>query len=177
MREDIEIEKRYLLKKCPPDLKKYPSVEIEDVKILTGERHPHLRLRRYGDKYKLTKKYPIEVSDSLMMREETINLNETEFYTFKKLPNTSQKKIRYFYPYKGLMGEVDIWQEKLEGLAIVEFEFNDEDEADSFDDPDFALLDVTQAEWISTGFLSGKTYEEVKDRLKRLGYKKLVFKP
>ena len=56
----IEIEKTYLLKYIPVDIKLLPYKEILDIYIPSNEKHPHLRIRKNGDKYEITKKYPID---------------------------------------------------------------------------------------------------------------------
>jgi adenylate cyclase len=160
----VEIERRFLVKYLPPQLQAAQEVEIEDYKILTGEDHPHLRLRRRDNCYELTKKYPIEKDKKLEMVEETINLTEVEFEAFKKAPNTGQVKTRYVFKYQNYEAEFDIWEGDLKGLVIVEFDFKM---------PEFCLTEVTQKEWLSGGKLSGKSYGDVANRLEAIGYKPL----
>lgn len=176
MARKIEIERRFLLKYFPPGLAKCPSVFIEDIRILTGEVHPHLRLRRFGDEYMLTKKYPVVKGGLKQMAEETIVLNKAEFHALKKLPHTRQGKRRYFYPYRRLIGEIDIWTGRLRGLAIIEFEFRSKKEAQQFAMPEFCLAEITREEWLSTGELAGKSYKDIRTKISTLGYLPLFFR-
>jgi adenylate cyclase len=166
--KQTEIERRFLAKYLPDDLDKYEPVEIEDYKIITGEMHPHLRLRKEGDKYYLTKKYQKE--DGSGMFEETIDLNEDEFFIMKKLPTTRQFKKRYNYKFEERTAQIDIWEEDLKGLVIVEFEFESEEASRNFKMPDFCLKDISNLEWLSTGILSGKKFVDLKTMLSAFNF-------
>lgn len=170
----IETERRFLLKYFPKDLFKQRRVEIEDLMILTGEKHPHLRLRKVDNNFQLTRKYRRKTGSMLQMIEETITLIEMEFNILKKLPHTGQRKFRYYYPYQNLTSEIDVWQDKLDGLAIAEFEFRDVKTAQGFRIPEFSLVEVTEEEWLAGGLLSGKSYSDIEEGLKQLGYKPLT---
>jgi len=61
----------------------------------------------------------------------------------------------------------------LKGLILVDFEFDKMEEKDSFDMPDFCLVDITQEVFIAGGMLCGKSYEDIEEYLKRFGYIKL----
>jgi CYTH domain-containing protein len=168
--KEIETERRFLLKKLPEDLMNFPYIMLEDFMILTDEPHPHLRLRRKGDSFVLTKKYPKGEGSKLQMIEETIVLNEIEFNAIKELKVTGQKKWRFNYLYKDLNAELDVWTDKLQGLAIIEFEFDSEKEAKVFEKPDFCLKEVTEEEWLAGGKLSGKSYSDLAKQLSELEY-------
>ncbi len=141
--------------------------------ILTNEDHPHLRLRRNGERLELTKKYPKSIDSSLEMIEETIKLNEKEFAALKKLESSKQSKIRYNYRYNNIDAEIDIWTEDLEGLAIIEFEVTSKEIAETLEIPDFCLVEITNIEWLAGGKLSGKKYAELTEKLEEFGYKPL----
>jgi len=84
-------------------------------------------------------------------------------------------KIRYQYYYEGKMGEIDIFQGSLKGLVIVDFEFKTVKEKDSFNMPNFCLVDVTQEKITAGGMLAGKTYRDIEKELKKFNYVKLNF--
>ena len=66
-----------------------------------------------------------------------------------------------------------MFQGALCGLVLVDFEFDDRAELDSFEMPDFCLADVTDEVFIAGFKLSGKKYVDIEDNLTRFGYKKL----
>ncbi|RLJ01121.1 MAG: hypothetical protein DRP06_00015 [Candidatus Aenigmatarchaeota archaeon] len=53
-------------------------------------------------------------------------------------------KIRYYYPYENQIAEMDVFQGELEGLVLIDFEFEIMEKKDSFKSPDFCLVEVTQ---------------------------------
>ena len=83
------------------------------------------------------------------------------------------RKIRHYYEYKGRTAEIDIFQEYLQGLVLVDFEFDNVSEKDAFNMPEFCLADVTQEEFLAGGMLCGKTYADIEPFLKKFNYKKL----
>lgn len=169
----IETERRFLLKFIPLQIRELNSIEIEDYMILTGEPHPHIRMRRKGETYELTKKYPKQETKEMEMIEETITLNKIEFDVFKKLPHTDQTKKRYTFQENNYTVEVDLWEDQLQGLGIVEFEFKTLEEARTFTPTSYCLTEVTQQEWLAGGMLSGKSYIDIEDDLEKLNYHKL----
>jgi len=169
----IELEKTYLAKTIPSELKNCKSKEIIDIYIPKSSVHPTLRIRKNGDKFELTKKEPVNKDDSSHQEEQTVILTEAEFNEFSKLEGKRTHKIRYYYNYNGRTAEIDVFQGALKGLILVDFEFDKMEEKDSFDMPDFCLVDITQEVFIAGGMLCGKSYEDIEEYLKRFGYIKL----
>ena len=66
-----------------------------------------------------------------------------------------------------------MFQDGLEGLVLIEFEFRTEDAMRSFVMPEFCLADVTDEKFIAGGSLAGKTYQDIEENLNTFGYKKL----
>jgi len=64
-------------------------------------------------------------------------------------------KRRYKIKINGRIAELDVYQEKLVGLVVIDFEFDNEAEMRSFATPEFVLADVTQGRddgrWILGG--------------------------
>jgi hypothetical protein len=52
-------------------------------------------------------------------------------------------------------------------------EFESEEGKNSFQMPDFCLVDVTQEKILAGGMLCGKSYGDIEQFLKKLGYRKL----
>jgi CYTH domain-containing protein len=168
-----ELEKTYLAKAFPTGLKNCKSKEIIDIYIPKSSIHPKIRIRKYGDKYEITKKEPVNYNDASHQDEQTITLNESEFNELAKLEGKKTHKIRYYYDHNGKMAEIDVFQGALKGLVLVDFEFKTSEEKASFKMPNFCLADVTQEGFIAGGVLCGKRYEDVEKDLKRFNYSKL----
>ncbi len=170
----IELEKTYLAKKLPKDLKSCKFKEIIDVYIPKSSEHPKLRLRKNGDRFELTKKEPVDKGDASHQKEQTIILTKTEFNTLnRQLKGKRVRKIRYFYNYDGRTAEFDIFQDDLAGLVVVDFEFSTIDEKDSFQIPNFCLADITQEVFIAGGMICGKSYKDIEHNLAKFKYRKL----
>lgn len=169
----IELEKTYLAKKLPENLKSCKFKEIIDVYIPKLSDHPKIRLRKNGDRFEITKKEPINRKDTSNLKEQTIILTETEFNALNKLEGKRVRKIRYHYDYNGQMAEIDVFQDDLRGLVVVDFEFASLKEKNNFQMPNFCLVDVTQEDFIAGGMLCGKSYKDIKNQLIKFGYKKL----
>lgn len=171
---EIELERTFLLKKFPVDLKTLRSMEVFDIYIPQVVEHPILRIRKKGDKYEITKKYPVEGKDSSCQSEETIPLTEEEFLEFSKLEGKRVRKIRHYYPLGDgdNMAEIDVFQDDLKGLVLVDIEFKEVDRKDNFAMPDFCLADVTQEKFTAGGILAGKKYSDIEAELAKYDYKK-----
>ncbi len=170
----IELEKTYLAKNIPDNLRSNKSKEIIDIYIPKSSEHPKIRLRKYGNKYELTKKEPVKDGDSSVQEEQTIILTEIEFTALdQQIEGKRVSKIRYYYDYNGTTAEFDVFQNELEGLVVVDFEFKSEDEKNDFIMPDFCLVEVTQELFIAGGVLCGKIYTDIESDLNRFGYNKL----
>jgi len=169
----IELEKTYLVKEIPENLKNCKFKEIIDVYIPRSSEHPKLRLRKNGDKFELTKKEPVNEGDALRQEEQTIILTETEFNAFNGLEGKRVRKLRYYFDYNGRVAEVDVFQDALKGLVIVDFEFVTIEEKNEFEMPDFCLTDITQEVFVAGGMICGKSYEDIEDDLNRFNYQKL----
>lgn len=170
----IELEKTYLAKKLPEDLKNCELKEIIDVYLPKTSEHPKLRLRKNGDKFELTKKEPVNQGDASHQKEQTIILTEIEFNDLnQQLKGKRIRKIRYNYDYNGRIAEFDVFQDELYGLVVIDFEFANSDEKNNFQMPDFCLIDVTQEIFMAGGMICGKSYTDIEDNLEKFGYNKL----
>jgi len=170
---ELELEKTYLAKFLPADLKNSSNKIVKDIYIPKSIKHPVLRIRQKGEKYEITKKEPVNENDSSEQHEHTINLTKEEFQTLEKVSGKNVLKIRYFYDYQGQPAEVDIFQDDLIGLVLIDFEFKSVVEKDNFKMPDFCLTEVTQDPHFAGGMLCGKKYTDIEPHLSGLGYKKL----
>ncbi|MEK7648376.1 MAG: hypothetical protein AAB400_00470 [Patescibacteria group bacterium] len=170
----IELEKTYLAKKLPENLRSCKFKEIIDVYLPENSEHPKLRVRKNGNKFELTKKEPVNDGDASHQEEQTIILTEIEFNSLnQQLKGKKVRKIRYFYDHNGRIAEFDVFQDELVGLVVVDFEFATLKEKEDFQIPDFCLVDVTQEVFIAGGMICGKSYEDIEDNLKKFEYSKL----
>lgn len=161
----IELEKTYLVNELPKNLEELEHKEIIDIYIPKKIRHAMIRIRKNGDKYEITKKVPVDENKN-EFKEQTIVLEKEEFEALEKeIEGKRVRKIRYNYPYKDLVAEIDIFQDNLLGLKVIEFEFPDEKTRDEFIPPNFCGEKVSGKECVAGGFICGKTYEEIKKRL------------
>lgn len=194
---ELELEKTYLVKKLPADLEKFPGKfprkEIVDIYIPAGAEHPTLRIRKkstlspkednqYEMQYEMTKKSPAKGDDSSEQMEHTICLTNEEYDSLRNVHGKKVRKIRYEYPYKYprkistgkiITAEIGVFQDDLEGLVLVDFEFKNSKDKNAFRQPDFCLTDVTQDKTFAGGMLCGKKYSDIEPRLKMLGYEPL----
>ena len=170
----LELEKTYLVKKLPDDLKNYPFKEVVDIYIPENSKHPSLRIRKNGDNYEITKKQPVKEGDASRQIEQTVVLTESEFKEFdSQLTGKRIRKLRYAYKYNNHLAEFDIFQDKLKGLVLVDFEFKNDQEKEDFKMPEFCLAEVTQETFLAGGLLSGKSYDDIEHDLKKFDYSKL----
>lgn len=172
--KEIEIEKTYLAKYIPEELLKFESKELLDLYVPATSHHPILRIRKKGDKFEITKKSPVQEGDASHQNENTIPLTKEEFEAFSKLDAKRISKTRYFAKFDGRDVEIDVFKDDLEGLVVVDFEFNSIQEKDSFLMPDFCLADVTQDEFIAGGMLCGKKYTDLQSHLEKYKYGKII---
>lgn len=173
--KEIELERTFLAKCIPRNIYGCPFIVIEDKYIPAKEKHPILRIRRKGNKFVITKKYRKVPEDPSTMVEETIILNEREYKALSQLENKGFAKQRFMYTYKpDHMCEFDIYQDALKGLVVIDFEFQTQEEKESFAPPDFCLVEITAQEFLAGGMLCGKKYEDLEPELIKLEYKKLI---
>lgn len=175
MSKEIELERTFLLKYKPEGVLKCPHCKITDIYFPKEEFHPVLRLRsRDGKKFEMTKKFPINGKDSSEQEEHTIILSKKEFNALAKAGGKKVVKVRYYYQTPdNHKAEVDIFEDKLKGLILVDFEFTDKKEKDEFIMPEFCLADVGQDKWLAGGILSGRGYSDLEKSFKKYNYKKI----
>lgn len=168
----IELEKTYLIKEIPENINGCKFKEIIDVYFPRSSEHPSLRLRKQGNKFELTKKEPLNKEDASEQEEQTIILTEKEFEILNNLDGKRVRKFRYYLNFNDKIAEIDVFKDELEGLIVVDFEFNNVEEKNSFEIPNFCLADITQEVFIAGGMICGKKYEDIETELNRFGYQK-----
>jgi CYTH domain-containing protein len=175
MANSIELERTFLLRNIP-GLKGCGRIEVEDLYIPKVVNHPTVRIRKIGSRMEITKKTPAKGSDSSEQNENTIPLSSEEYGVLSKLPGNELLKTRYFFRVGDTVAEIDIFHGKLEGLAMVDFEFSSRQAMEAFQPPAFCLAEVTQEHALAGGMLCGKSYRDIEPTLARYGYRKVSFK-
>lgn len=170
MSVELEREFTFLIHSLPANLGQFPSKIIEDNFIPVESAHPIIRIRRNGEKYVITKKYPADSADELSgdssrMVEHTIELSLDEYRALNQLPGKRFKKRRFAYEVDGQAAEVDVYLDDLAGLVVIDFEFDSDEAMATFQKPDFIGPDVTQDSLVAGGMLCGKKYADIADKL------------
>ncbi|MCI7531823.1 MAG: CYTH domain-containing protein [Lachnobacterium sp.] len=145
----MEIERKYLVRKLPENLEQYNKKKIAQGYLCT---EPVVRIRRSNNDYYMTYK-----GDGLMVREEyNLPLTQEAYEHLRpKIDGLLIAKTRYLIPLDNkLTAELDVFEEDLNGLVIVEVEFNTVEEANAFHAPDWFGEDVTNSGKYHNSYLS-----------------------
>lgn len=148
-KNNIEIERKFLVKEIPGNLEEYKKLEIKQGYISID---PVIRLRQQNNKYIFT----FKGEGTIVRQEFEYELNEEQFSAlWEKVENNKITKTRYLIPLsKNLTAELDIFKENLEGFVNVEVEFSNLDEANDFIPPDWFGLDISEDRRYSNASLS-----------------------
>jgi adenylate cyclase len=134
----MEVERKFLAGEVP-DLDGTDSDEIEQGYLAIGA-EGEVRVRRKGDRLLLTAKR----GSGLSRQEAEVEIDRASFDELWSLTDGRRlEKRRHLVPYGEHKIEVDVYGGELEGLAVAEIEFTDEEEAKAFDPPDWLGEEVT----------------------------------
>lgn len=135
----MEIERKFLIKKLPPDIEKYECLHIEQAYLCTS---PVIRIRKQNEEYFLTYK-----GTGLLAREEyNLPLTKEGYEHLRpKADGNIISKKRYLIPIKDstLKVELDIFDAPFSSLIIAEVEFPDLETANRFEPLSWFDTDVT----------------------------------
>ncbi len=143
--ENVEIEKKFLVKDIPFDLSEFKSSYIRQAYISID---PVIRLRQKDDDYIFTFKGRGQVKRT----EFEDKLSKTQFLKlWEKIEGIVIEKTRYFIPFladfgdykKECVAELDIYDGELSGFKSVEVEFESENDANNFKPPVWFGEDVS----------------------------------
>lgn len=149
----MEIERKFLVKKLPANLKNYTSKTIEQGYLST---EPVVRIRKSNNKYTLTYK-----SKGFLSREEyNLPLTEESYYHLKeKVDGNIISKERYLIPLgSDLTIELDVFNAPFDTLVLAEVEFATEEQAKIFIPPEWFGEDVTYSHDYQNSYLSTKIF-------------------
>jgi adenylate cyclase len=139
-RNNREIERKFLLKRLPDQLKRSRHYVIEQGYLATEPAGRQVRLRKKGKTASLT----FKVGRGANREEREIKLTPKQFATL--WPATAGRrlyKLRYEIPWRNLLIEIDIYRGKHTGLVVAEVEFPDRATCRKFKPPSWFGLEVT----------------------------------
>lgn len=142
--DDVEIERKWLAapNKIPFDLDDADKTFIEQTYICFS---PEIRVRKLnnGEYYTFTVKSNMS-ADGIIRNETEFEISVEEYNTlFAMKQGTTIKKTRYQVLHNGQLMAIDIFDAQLEGLAYLEIEFENIDDAKKFNTPDWVIKEVT----------------------------------
>lgn len=160
----MEIEKKYLVKYMPKEMECAHINVIEQAYLSV---RPVVRIRKSNNKYILTYKShdgidTSEFSDVCMCNEVELPLTKESYEHLKtKADGIVISKKRYNIPlaaysteYGKLKAELDVFYGELEGLSLVEVEFESVSLAQQFNPPDWFGEDVSEDNRYRNSYLS-----------------------
>ena len=144
MADSVEIEKKWLINKeqIPYNLSNSEVIKIEQTYICFS---PEIRVRKINDGEEYTFAVKTNMTSDGMIRDEMENSITQEEYNnlIKKQEGNTIYKTRYQFLDGDYLLAVDIFSGELDGLAYLEIEFENQEEANNFQTPNWVLKDVT----------------------------------
>lgn len=144
MADTVEIEKKWIIDKenIPYNLSNAEIIEIEQTYICFS---PEIRVRKINGGKEYTFAVKTNITSDGMTRDELENYITEEEYNnlIKKREGNTIHKTRYQFLDGDYLLAIDIFSEELEGLAYLEIEFENQEEANKFETPNWVIKDVT----------------------------------
>jgi adenylate cyclase len=139
-RNNREIERKFLVKRLPDNLKRSRRLTIQQGYLATESAGRQVRLRKTGGTASLT----FKVGRGAHREEREIKLSPKQFAAL--WPGTVGRrlqKMRYEIPWKNLLVELDIYRGRHAGLVVAEVEFPDRASYRRFKAPSWFGREVT----------------------------------
>jgi len=139
-RNNQEIERKFLLRQLPDQLKRSRHSIIEQGYLATEPAGRQVRLRKKGKRASLT----FKVGRGAHREEREIRLSPKQFAAL--WPGTAGRrlrKVRYDIPWKNLVIEIDVYRGRHAGLVVAEVEFPDRVTCRKFKPPSWFGREVT----------------------------------
>ncbi len=139
-KQHFEIERKFLLRRLPPGLAKFPHKKIDQGYLTIGSDRSHVRLRRKDRICTLTFKR----GTARGREEREIRLTAAQFaILWPATKGARLTKTRYDVPWKKSVVEIDIYHGSNEGLVVAEVEFPNEISCRNFQPPDWLGAEVS----------------------------------
>jgi CYTH domain-containing protein len=137
----VEIERKFVLAGPPKGLDAHPHARIEQGYIALDPNGTEVRLRRKGEARRLT----VKSGAGLKRTEDEGDIEAARFDALWPLTEGRRVvKTRYEVPLEdGLVAEVDVYHEALDGLVTAEVEFDSESASELFAAPEWLGREVT----------------------------------
>ena len=138
-----EIERKFLVKKLPGNLHRYPSTAILQGYLAIMEDGTEVRLRKKASRYFQT----VKSGCGLQRSEVEVELSEVQFKKLWQMTEGQRiEKIRYEIPWSGATIELDVFSGNLAGLIVAEVEFASIEQARAFIAPAWFSVELTEDE-------------------------------
>jgi CYTH domain-containing protein len=135
-----EIERKFLVKRLPTNLRQYHSRTIEQGYLAAKTDGTQIRLRKSGRHHSLT----IKRGRGISRQEIEIDLTRDQFEElWPATAGCRLTKTRYDIPFGRHTIEIDVYRGRNEGLVVAEVEFRDETECKRFHPPDWFAAEVS----------------------------------
>lgn len=139
LEKNLEIERKFLIKTLPANINSYSHQDITQGYIVADKDH-EIRLRKKGDKYFKT----IKTGSGKIRTEEEYEITKEQFETeWPLVESRIIDKTRYKIPYQNHTIELDIYKKNLDGLLTAEVEFDNEEESNKFELPEYFDTELT----------------------------------
>ncbi len=135
-----EIERKFLVKRLPPDLDKYENRKIDQGYLAVKRNGTQVRLRKAGDDHTIT----LKRGRGVARHEWEVELTPAQFAEL--WPATQGRRLtktRYDVPFGDHTVEVDVYSGRNKGLTVAEVEFDDEEQCARFQPPDWFGKEVS----------------------------------
>ncbi len=170
MSKEIEIEKKYKVKKLPENIEEYEHITIEQSYFNKGG--APIRIRKFisSDEIKclISKKFKSD-DESIKNIEYNIDITEELYDKFVEAREGKIiKKTRYKIPLQeGLYVDLDVFHGFLEGVCIAEIEYESIEQAESYKIPEWIEEVNFDKELITNIYMATKlqSINELKDFL------------
>ena len=135
-----EIERKFLIKRLPADLRRAKSYHILQGYLATELDERHVRLRKKGKSASLT----FKLVRGHVRDEREISLTPKQFASlWPATKGRRLQKMRYEIPWKHSLIEIDLYRGKNAGLVVAEVEFPNLAACRKFKPPDWFGREVT----------------------------------
>jgi adenylate cyclase len=141
-RGNREIERKFLVKRLPAQLKKARRQAIAQGYLATEQDDRHVRVRKKGSDASLT--FKVVHGDGSLREEREIKLTPKQFAVL--WPGTAGRrlqKVRYEISWRGALIEIDVYRGRNQGLIVAEVEFPSRAACRKFKPPGWFGREVT----------------------------------
>jgi adenylate cyclase len=135
-----EIERKFLLKRLPEELKRSRRYVIAQGYLATEPAGRQVRLRKKGKTASLT----FKMGRGAAREEREIKLSPKQFAAlWPATAGRRLRKLRYEIPWRNLLIEIDIYRGRHSGLVVAEVEFPNREMCRQFKPPSWFGREVT----------------------------------